>query len=206
MGLFLAASGIIGADSAAVERSVGSFAAAHGGTFESQVGTTADSNIAVIAQRGSNTTILHPREFMRWDELSEHLSIELCLPVFSFHIHDGDLWMFVLFDKGEIVTRFNPIPEYWGELDPHEKASWAGDAPAICQRIPGLSPDSIEHYFVEWTEEVADSGRKAYPDDEFPYGIDWQMTDFMRRIGLEYPLDRDGNPNGKTFRMRAGGS
>jgi hypothetical protein len=202
MGLFLAASGVIGADSAAVERSLGSFVDAKGGIFEQRSATTDDPNIAVIAQAGPNTTFLYPREFMGWDELSQHLSKELQLPVFSFHIHDGDLWMFVFFDKGNKVTQFNPIPEYWEELDPEEKTSWAGDAEAVCQHLPGVSSESIKNYFVEWTEEVAGSGRKAYPDDEFACGIDWQLTDFMRRVGLKYPLRDDGTPDGPTFRLR----
>src|SRR5436190_13752237 len=122
MGLFLAASGIVGAESAAVERSVASFANSHGGTFEQREGATDDPNIGVITQGGSNTTILYPREFVHRDDLSQHLSKDLRVPVFSFHIHDGDLWMFEMFDKGEMVTQFNPVPEYWDELDPDEKA------------------------------------------------------------------------------------
>jgi hypothetical protein len=33
---------------------------------------------------------------------------------------------------------------------------------------------------------------KAYPADEFEYGSDWQMADFMRAVGLEYPIDARG--------------
>jgi hypothetical protein len=202
VGLFLAASGVIGADSAAVERSIGSFANAHGGTFESRAGRPDDPKLAIIAQCGPNTTVLYPRGFIGWDELSQHLSKELQLPVFSFHIHDGDLWMFILFDKGDKVTQFNPIPEYWEELDPQEKASWAGDAQAVCQHVRGLTPDSIKNYLVEWTEDVELSGRKAYADDEFAYGNDWQLTDFMRRVGLQYPDRNDSTLDGQTFRLR----
>jgi hypothetical protein len=202
MGLFLAASGVIGTDGAAVERSVCAFVNFHGGTFEPRPGTTDDPNIAVITQGGPNTTILYPRKFMGWDELSQHLSNDLQVPVFSFHIHDGDLWMFVLFDNGEKVMQFNPIPEYWEELDPADKAGWAGDAQAICQRIQSLCPDSINRYFVEWTDENCASGRKAYPDDEFAYGVDWQLTDFMRRVDLKYPVRNDGTLEGKTFHLQ----
>jgi hypothetical protein len=202
MGLFLAASGVVGADSVAVEQSVAAFANANGGTFEPRAGTADDPKIAVITQGGPNTTILCSHEFMHWDALSQHLSKELQVPVFSFHIHDGDLWMFLLFDKGEKVTQFNPIPEYWGELEPQEKASWAGDAQAVCQHIASLSPETIKNYFVEWTEQLTESGQKAYPDDEFAYGCDWQLTDFMRRVGLKYPVGDDGKPAGNTFRLR----
>jgi hypothetical protein len=205
MGLSLALSGIVGADSAAVEGSVDSFVNAHSGTFEARAGTTDDPNIAVITQGGPNTTILFPREFMHSDVLSQHLSKDLQVPVFSFHIHDGDLWMFLLFDKGEKVTQFNSVPEYWRELDSEEKASWLGDAEVVCRHIAGLSPESIRNYFIEWTDDVAGSGRKAYPDDEFAYGQDWQMTDFMRRVDLKYPVGNDGNTVGKTFRIRVRG-
>jgi len=202
MGLFLAASGIIGADGAAVERSVAKFANAHTGTFEPCDETADDRNIAVITQGGPNTTILHPSDFMQCEALSQHLSKDLQVPVFSLHIHDGDLWMFVLFANGEEVAKFNPIPEYWEELDPREKAGWAGDAQIVCQLIAGLSPESIRNYFVEWTEPLSGSGQKAYPDDEFAYGSEWQLTDFMRRVGLKYPVGDDGKPDGKTFRLR----
>lgn len=201
MGLFLSISGVIGADSGAVERSIASFANSRGGTFEPHVGAADDEKTAVISQGGPNTTVICPRD-LHWDDLSQHLSQELQVPVFSLHIHDGDLWMFVLFASGKQVAQFNPLPDYWEELEPEDKASWAGDAQAVCRHIAGLSPESIENYFVEWTDEISQSGQKAYPDDEYAYGSEWQMTDFMRRVGLTYPVDQDGRFDGKAFRLR----
>src|SRR5262249_31056779 len=155
--------------------------------------STEERNIAVIAEQGTKTTILYPPEFMAWDDLSQHLSRELKVPVFSFHIHDGDLWMFVLFANGEQVAQFNPLPDYWDDgMDPAEKESWLGDADTVSQYVAGVQPDAIKNYFVEWTDEVLNSNRKAYPDDEFAYGVDWQLVDFMRRLGLKYPIASDG--------------
>jgi hypothetical protein len=202
MGLFLSASGVIGAGQDMVERSISSFASGRDGTFEPRAGTTNDPNIAVIAESGINTTILYPREFMAYEDLSRHLSSDLQVPVFWFHIHDGDLWMFVLFDKGEQVTQFNPIPAYWQEVTPEEHRRWSGDAQVVCQHVSGVSADRINRYFVEWTEEVTGGGERAYPEDRFPYGVDWQMTDFMRRVGLQYPVRDDGSTDGRTFRLR----
>lgn len=201
MGLFLAASGVIGADIVAVERSIRSFCSAKNGIFEPASGTTNAPGISVIAQCGSNTTILYPSEFMLWNEASTHLSKELHLPVFMFHIHDSDLWMFVLYLNGEVVSQFNPIPEYWEELDSTVKATWRGDAQAICKNVPGLLPDSIDQYLVEWAD-VEVYVQKAYPDDKFPYGNEWQMMDFMRRVGLKYPLHDDGKADGNTYRLQ----
>jgi hypothetical protein len=156
----------------------------------------------VITESGPNTTILYPSQFMFSEESSQHISKDLQVPVFSFHIHDGDLWMFILFDNGERATQFNPIPEYWGELDPQEKFAWAGDVERLTRLVPGLSADAIRNYFVEWTVDIVASSRKAYPDDSFEYGVDWQLTDFMRRVGLKYPVRDDGSLAGETFRLR----
>jgi hypothetical protein len=60
----------------------------------------------------------------------------------------------------------------------------------------------IRNYFVEWTKEIEENQQKAYPDDRFPYGADWQMTDFMKRIGLKFPVGDNGSVDGKTFYLR----
>jgi hypothetical protein len=202
--MFLQASGIIGADCSAVEHCVRAFASAHGGVFEECPQASGDDDRAVVAESGSNTTILYPDDFSFWEELSNHISKDLQVPVFAFHIHDGDLWLFILFSNGQAITQFNPISDYWKKVDSEEKKKWAGDVQTVCQLVPGLSPETIRNYFVEWTETIMGSGRKAYPDDEFEYGVDWQMTDFMRRVGLVYPVDNDGTPIGRTFRLRIG--
>jgi len=42
---------------------------------------------------------------------------------------------------------------------------------------------------------------KAYPDDEFSAGEDWQLVDFMRKLGLVYPVSDDGELSGITYRF-----
>ncbi len=202
MGLFLAASGVVGRDSDAVREAIAGHVANVGGTFEPRAGTMDDNNIGVIQEAGSGTTILYPNGFGDWDEISSHLSAQLTTPVFSFHIHDGDLWMFVAFDKGEEVSWFNPIPDYWGDLPPEEHAQWAGNADVVARLIPGVAPESIANYFRPWTEDVLDGETKAYDEDEFAMGVDWQLTDFMRRLGFVYPLDDQGNATGETFYLK----
>ena len=204
MGVFLSLSGVIGADSAAVERSMASYVLARGGTFHPDVATPEEPDVAVIAENGLRTSVLYPQHFFEWDDVSRYLSAELRVPVFSLHIHDGDLWMFILFDSGLEVTQFNPIPDYWEALDPRERARWLGDAEAVAARIPGIAPDSISGYFVEWDDATLgmEDSPKAYPDDEFSIGNCWQMIDFMRRIGLKYPLSENGPIDGVTYRLR----
>lgn len=202
MGLFLSASGVLSPDGKAVRDAVAAYVASTGGTFEPRAGTTDDRNIGVIQSTKSTTTILYPDGFTDWDDLSKFLSVKLKVPVFSFHIHDGDLWMFVAFDEGNEVAWFNPIPDYWEEVDSAERERWTGDAQSVASLVPGLATASIDRYFVPWTEDVFAAEKKSYDDDEFAIGVDWQLTDFMRRLGFSYPLDDSGTPAGETFNLK----
>ncbi|HEY5747117.1 MAG TPA: hypothetical protein VIU12_13620 [Chryseolinea sp.] len=127
------------------------------------------------------------------------MSRELNAPVFSFHVHDGDLWMYVLYVNGEIVDQFNTMPDYWdGDMAVEEINSWNGDARVVAKYVPGLSPAKIDQYLVRW--DLDETEKKAYDDDEF-VREDWQLLDFMRKCGLPYPLDEDQNIIGQTYSL-----
>jgi hypothetical protein len=202
MGLFLSASGVLSPDVDAVRNAIASYVTSIGGTFEPRAGTTNDRNIGVMQASESTTTVLYPDGFSDWDDLSKFLSLELKKPVFSFHIHDGDLWMFVAFKDGKEVAWFNPIPDYWEQVDEEERNRWAGNPQAVASLVPGLATASIERYFVPWTQDVLAAEQKSYDDDEFAIGVDWQLTDFIQRLGFAYPLDDSGTPTGETFYLK----
>ncbi len=201
MGLFLAMSGVANATRAAVEDALRAYATERGGTLET-AGASADSTEALlIAESGSHVTVMYPGEFVQWDKASQYLSRMLGTPVFSLHIHDEDLWMYVLFSKGEQIDQFNPIPNYWLRKMPEcEKELWLGNAAVVAQHWPGVVPESIGNYLFEWDLDEGDSDM-AYPDDEFPFNDCWQVTDFMRRLGLVYPIDDDGKVNASTYQF-----
>jgi hypothetical protein len=199
MGLFLAMSGIIGASRDAVESTLRSFADTRSGSCRQATRSTEDPNTLVLLDNDSRCSVLYPWSFLEWDEASRYLSSKLNVPVFSFHIHDEDLWMFVLFEKGEQVAQFNPLPEYWDDsISDEERASWSGDAAAIASRVPGVEPDVISPYLRHWDLDEEDPG-KAFPEDQFHFHDCWQMCDFLKRIGLTYPLDDTGQVLGKTY-------
>lgn len=200
MGLFLSASALSGVSAAEVENSLQSYQTKKRREFYPAAGTTNDPGILVMSEASDNKIfVLYPNGFLEWDELSKHLSLELRCPVFSFHIHDGDLWMFVFFAEGEEITRFNPIPNYWDDgISEEEIQSWRGDASLIFAYWPGITEESISRYFTRWDLEAESQG-KAYPDDEFENGRDWQMCDFIKKLGLIYPMDSAGQILGKTY-------
>ncbi len=200
MGMFLALSGVMDAPQVDVQNVLLDFAQSRSGGLELIQESTDGPNIGVISRTGKNTTIIYPNGFCEWDDASKHISACLSKTVFSLHIHDGDLWMFVLFNNGNEIGRFNPVPEYWEELDPEVKATWKGDAELISGVIPNISPNAIAKYFVEWDLEQEEE-LKAYPDDEFAIGDCWQICDFMKKLGLEYPMGPDGDILGDTFQL-----
>ncbi|UUO08889.1 hypothetical protein M4951_11355 [Blastopirellula sp. J2-11] len=202
MGLFLSMSGVIGKDVAAVQAALAAYAVEKEGEFGEAERTTDDDDCLVLAGEGDRVSILYPYEFFDWDAASQYLSRALDTPVFSLHIHDEDLWMYLLFRKGQVIDSFNPTPDYWDEsLSEKEMAEWAGDAKVVAEAAPGLDPAEIEKYLIRWDESLFDEERKAYEDDEFPAPDCWQMLDFMKKLGLTYPITADGEIEGATFRF-----
>ncbi len=201
MGLFLAMSGVANSNRAAVEEALRAYATERGGTLETVGKSTDPSDALLIADLGNHVTVMYPDEFVQWDEASQYLSKALNTSVVSLHIHDEDLWMYVLFSKDEQVDQFNPIPDYWSDkLSDAERQAWAGNAAIVAQHWPGLVPEAISNYLFQWDLNEYDSDN-AYADDEFPYNDCWQITDFMRRLGLAYPIDDDGKINASTYRF-----
>ncbi|NLE60076.1 MAG: hypothetical protein GX616_17120 [Planctomycetes bacterium] len=120
-------------------------------------------------------------------ELAQEISRLLGAPVFQFHIHDGDLWMYELFSNGKQQDRFCQIPDYWADVDDSEKSSWQGN-PSVLSSLFNVPERLLRPYFV-FTQELDTAGlqEKAFPDDRFPIGSEWAMTDFQRKLAIRYP-------------------
>ncbi|MCC9604525.1 hypothetical protein LOC68_27590 [Blastopirellula sp. JC732] len=202
MGLFLSMSGVIGKDAAAVEKALAAFAAEKEGEFAQAERTIEDEDCLVLAGEGDRVSILYPSDFFDWDAASQYLSRVLSTPVFSFHIHDEDLWMYLLFRKGQPIDAFNPIPDYWDDnLSEEEIFYWSGNARQVAQAVPGVASEEIENYLKRWEDPDYEEMQKAYADDEFAAADCWQLLDFLKKLGFEYPITADGQIEGKTFRF-----
>lgn len=201
MGLFLSMSGIIGKSSEEVEFQLKKFAEINSGSFNLALGSEPNEDLCVIKENNKNTVIVYPGDFMKWDEVSQFISERLDCPTFSFHIHDGDFWIYFFYSNGNQIDQFNPIPDYWdGNISAEEINDFKGNASLIAEKL-NIDSQLIEKYLVRWDLEA--ENYKAYPDDEFE-NEDWQVVDFMRKMGLEYALDNDGKPEGKVFTFEVG--
>lgn len=201
MGNFLALSGVIGKTHTEVLNALTAYAnGAGGGIRQDDTLKYDDDNCCLIEEANGNTTVLYPNWYNEWDDTSESISKQLNATVFSLHIHDGDLWMYVLYNNGKIVDKFNPVPDYWDEnLRSNEIKTWKGNASIIAKYVTYVQPKDIKNYLVAWDLDEEES-TKAYSTDEFAKE-DWQMLDFMSRLKLPYPLDDNGNANGQAYKL-----
>jgi hypothetical protein len=198
VGEFLAMSGVSKASRRDVLRCLEEFALSHCGKLAAAPGGEPYEHLILAGADFGPITVMYPGDFFGWDEATRYLSESLAVPVISLHVHDGDLWMYVLYRDGEEVDQFNPIPDYWTEaLSPEERSSWAGDANVVAENWEGVDAASIERYLETWDHDDDDPG-KAYEEDGHAIGDCWQIVDFMRKLDLIYPVDDQGRAAGET--------
>ena len=119
------------------------------------------------------------------DDLAITLSKKLNSPIFQFHIHDGQFWMYQLFVNGNLIDRHKPISDYWSKISNNDRKSWKGNANKIGS-IFNLNPNILSPYLVQ-DEEWNTSNKRAFTEDEFPVKSEWSMVDFQRKLGIIYP-------------------
>ena len=138
------------------------------------------------AVHGTGVSMLFNEDCAGFEDMAGALSVETGCPVLLLYIYDGDFWGYFLCDKGEVVDTFNPMPDYFEEAPEEERDEMKGNASLIAQYFH-VDVSSIDNYLRFWTVEVfEEEGKKAYADDEFDIGEDWQMADFMRKLGYPY--------------------
>jgi len=201
MGLFLQMSGVIGAGADSVRAALEPWFLGHSQPLVEGDPDRERGQHVAITERDGNTTVVYAAGFAEWDEVSQHLSATLGVPVFSLHVHDGDLWMYILFVRGEPVDQFNPKPDYWETVDGEEREGWRGRADVVATHVTGTDAAAIAPYLRFWSDDMGEE--KARPGDEFHYGEDWQIVDFMRAVGLCFPDESVPGGTTRYFRVLA---
>ncbi len=200
MGMFLSLTSVVGKSQNEVVNCLTKYAKSVGGGLKKEGVSIDDYNCCVIEEANGNTSIYYPNDYLEWDNTAIFISKDLNAPVFSFHIHDGDFWMYLLFVNGELIDRFNPMPDYWQEeMSEEDAAPWKGNATTITRYVSQVKVADIDKYLVRWDMEEEEQD-KAYPEDDFTKE-DWQLLDFMRKLKLPYPLDDEGNPKGQVYKL-----
>lgn len=128
------------------------------------------------------------------------LSESLGLPVIDLHFSDDVIWGYTLFQAGREVDRYASRPNYWEEQSPEEIKKQSGNALVVASVWPEVTADEIVEYLTNkelLTDEAEES--RAYPEDHFSVSDAWQLCDFMRKLGLNYPFDEEGEPTSQPI-------
>lgn len=70
-----------------------------------------------------------------YEDIPREVSKDLICPAMLCYLYDGDFWGYFLYDKGDEVDNFNPMPDYFEEVSEEEKLRLF--SPCKPMRIPG---------------------------------------------------------------------
>jgi len=110
-------------------------------------------------------------------------------PVMLLYIYDGDYWGYDFYG-GDEEDHFNTLPDYFCPISPEEKQRHTGNPAALSGWLPTWDTEMMRRYLVHWSDLDEDAMEEtACPDDRFPYGDCWQMTDFMAQLGFPWAFE-----------------
>lgn len=151
-------------------------------------------------------TIVAPEPY---ETLAADISRLLGAPVLMFHLHEGGAWLYWFYISGREVDRFDSMPGLWEDNTADEMTAAAGNPQRLADELgadahmlaPYLTrsetwplPDGGEYDVVDRALELLDTDARAHPDDRFDVWDARVMYDFMRRLGIDPPLQPDGTP------------
>jgi hypothetical protein len=137
----------------------------------------------------NGVSILMNNECMGYGDIAGAISEMFSNAVLLLYIYDGDYWAYELYHHGEKIDQFDPWPDYFGGASEELIQELKGNAELIAKYF-SVDKAEIEKYLVRWADKK--HGEKAYEDDEFEYWSDWQMLDFMRKLGYSYEFGEEG--------------
>lgn len=148
-----------------------------------------DADAAIFEPAGGWTIVFWPA--MMLDQcICRRLTKRLDTLASTIHVHDGDYWTHVLFDRGVPVDRFASMPGYHEpELQEQRSRDWKGDAARLA-RCFGVEASAIAPY-LQFPDELEDPMIRVFPDDSTDLHDPWVFVDFWRRCGLRYPVRED---------------
>jgi len=201
MGAFIAMSGIVGKSPNDVLKVLNAYFKDQYQELKETALTTEIYNLFLLNGEKNNSVVLYPDGFFELEEIAIYLERELKVPIFNFSIYESDLWMYEMYYDGKIIDKFNPMAEYVEDSDENETQAYKGNPEIVCKYLKGIELNDIKEYYKFWTEELINNKEKAYPTDEFSYGMDWQIIDFMKKLNLKYPITDEEETIGRAFKL-----
>lgn len=140
MGLFLQAAVMPGCTEAEVRAIVNTVAEKYTCTFDELEKGSGEDDIIIsdlipdecqYAESADGVSILFNEDCIGYDSLAKVISKESGKTVLLLYIYDGDYWGYMLYERGEVIDQFNPMPDYFEEVSEEEIQKSKGNAESI---------------------------------------------------------------------------
>jgi hypothetical protein len=155
---------------------------------------TPEGDFVELYQSPSGHCLIMPGQMLHDAEgLARHLSIRLPWPCVLLHFSDDVVWSYDLFQGGQVLDSYSSSPNYFAKASDDEALRLKGRPEVICANWPGVTVENIARYLTNKELLPSGSQSKAYDTDKSSECDAWQLCDFMRKLGLEYPVDENGD-------------
>jgi len=109
--------------------------------------------------------------------LAKGLSSKLKTAVIVMMVHDGDVFMYLLFDNGEVVDQFDSKPDYFGPVSDAKRKEWAGNFSRLLR-------------YAKKGTALADL--KHASDKKLKFDEDERASEFAKLLGIDPARARTG--------------
>lgn len=180
MGLFLDVALLNGCNKDTAEQALKSWCAAKP---KSRI---VPSDCQLEEQSKGTVIIFNDDDCFEQQEFCITFSKEHGMVAMHLYIYDGDFGA-IIFTKTEKRLIAFPLFRITLKILTNKNGNVRNGNSNILAKEYSICSKDIERYLVTWDED--DNGEdKAYPDDEYGH-IDWQMVDFMKKLGYHYFLE-----------------
>ena len=141
------------------------------------------------AHNYEGTQVLMEGDALGFAPLARALSDASENPVMLLYIYDGDYWGYDFYGGNE-EDHFCTLPDYFGPVSQEEKQRLSGNPAALAGWFPTWDTGKLQCYLIHWSNRTDELGETACPNDRFPYGDCWQMTDFAAQLCFPWSFDQ----------------
>lgn len=198
MGTFISMSGIINKSQEEVLQALSSYFKYQHKKLKLTALNTEIYKLFLLYENENNSIILYPKNFSEYNEIALYLADVFSSPIINFNIYNDNLWTYEVYFNGQIIDYFNPIAQ---RTDNKSDKVYVGNPKIVCNFCHKVELNDIKEYYRLWTNELIINKQKAYSDDEFAYGENWQVVDFMRKLNLKYPITDEEETIGSAFKL-----
>lgn len=120
----------------------------NGGVFQEVTNDYSSNDVGIVTGYNNHITIIYPKNFAFGEACTIALTKKMGTLGFMFHTNIDDLWMYVCYENGKEIDKFNPLFEYM-DGDKKEIEQWKGNPELISNKFDVDFIDIKKYYKAE---------------------------------------------------------